>query len=227
MRIQLPKPMHGWRAFFGEVGVIVLGVLLALGAQQAVEEMRIRDEVETFRETIDREIALNLYTYDVRVRQHGCIVNDLGRVERWLGQARSGQAVSGLETSGPYVLSPYRSAWNNRNAAVFQHLPAALRTKYAEFYDELDNNARLITVEGEAWNPLNPYAEPGPLPLRDRRTIRAIIKQAAYLDATLVDNVEVSRGIARDLGVDMARPDGMPAELDVVLARCDPAVADS
>ena len=43
MRIQLPKPMHGWRAFVGEVGVIVLGVLLALGAQQAVEEMRIRD----------------------------------------------------------------------------------------------------------------------------------------------------------------------------------------
>src|SRR5688572_26282584 len=139
--------------------------------------MRIRDEVETFRETIDREIALNLYTYDVRVRQHGCIVDVLGQVERWLGQARSGDPVPGMETSGPYTLSPYRSAWDNRNAAVFQHLPAALRKKYAEFYDELDNNSRLITVEAEAWNRLNPYAEPGPLPLRDRRTIRAIIKQ--------------------------------------------------
>ena len=31
---QLPKPLHGWRALFGEVGVIVLGVLIALGAQQ-------------------------------------------------------------------------------------------------------------------------------------------------------------------------------------------------
>ncbi|MBF6024118.1 hypothetical protein [Lysobacter niastensis] len=132
----------------------------------------------------------------------------------------------GLETSGPYTLSPYRSAWDNRNAAVFQHLPVLLRAKYAEFYDELDNNARLITLEGEVWNRLNPYAEPGTLPLHDRRAIRAIIKQAAYLDATLVDNVEVSRGIARDLGVEMARPDGMPADLDVILARCDPAVAD-
>ncbi|MBF6024117.1 hypothetical protein [Lysobacter niastensis] len=90
MRIYLPKPMHGWRAFTGEVGVIVLGVLLALGAQEAVEEMQIREEVGTFRETIDREVALNLYTYDVRVRQHGCIVDALGQVDRWLGQARSG-----------------------------------------------------------------------------------------------------------------------------------------
>ena len=32
MHIHLPKPLHGWRAFVGEVGIIVLGVLIALGA---------------------------------------------------------------------------------------------------------------------------------------------------------------------------------------------------
>ena len=36
MRFALPKPIHGWRAFWGEVGIIVLGVLIALGAQQLV-----------------------------------------------------------------------------------------------------------------------------------------------------------------------------------------------
>ena len=34
MRFQLLKPLRGWRAFFGEVGVIVLGVLIALGASR-------------------------------------------------------------------------------------------------------------------------------------------------------------------------------------------------
>jgi hypothetical protein len=32
MQIQLPKPLHGWREFAGEVGVVLLGVLVALGA---------------------------------------------------------------------------------------------------------------------------------------------------------------------------------------------------
>ena len=33
MHFHLPKPLHGWREFAGEVGIIVLGVLIALGAE--------------------------------------------------------------------------------------------------------------------------------------------------------------------------------------------------
>jgi hypothetical protein len=36
MHVHLPKPLHGWRAFVGEVGIIVLGVLIALSADQLV-----------------------------------------------------------------------------------------------------------------------------------------------------------------------------------------------
>ena len=36
MRLNL-KPAKGWRAFAGEVGVIVLGVIIALAAQEAAE----------------------------------------------------------------------------------------------------------------------------------------------------------------------------------------------
>lgn len=31
MHFHLPKPLHGWREFVGEVGIIVLGGLIALG----------------------------------------------------------------------------------------------------------------------------------------------------------------------------------------------------
>jgi hypothetical protein len=37
MHFHLPKPLHGWREFAGEVGIIVVGVLIALGAEQVVE----------------------------------------------------------------------------------------------------------------------------------------------------------------------------------------------
>ena len=42
MHFHLPKPLHGWREFWGEVGIIVIGVLIALGAQQVVESARDR-----------------------------------------------------------------------------------------------------------------------------------------------------------------------------------------
>lgn len=45
MRVRVPKPLHGWRAFAGEVGIIVLGVLIALGAGQIVEELNWRQKV--------------------------------------------------------------------------------------------------------------------------------------------------------------------------------------
>src|SRR3954454_9862115 len=45
MHFHLPKPMHGWREFFGEVGVIVLGVLIALSAEQLVEMLHWRSQV--------------------------------------------------------------------------------------------------------------------------------------------------------------------------------------
>jgi len=52
MHLHLPKPLHGWRAFAGEVGIIVLGVLIALGAEQFVEAARDRAQVRQGEESL-------------------------------------------------------------------------------------------------------------------------------------------------------------------------------
>ena len=44
MHFHLPKPLHGWREFAGEVGIIVIGVLIALGAEQMVEAVHARNQ---------------------------------------------------------------------------------------------------------------------------------------------------------------------------------------
>ena len=53
----LPKPLHGWREFAGEVGIIVLGVLIALGFGKVVEEWQWHDEVRSTRQAIAKELA--------------------------------------------------------------------------------------------------------------------------------------------------------------------------
>ena len=54
MHAHLPKPLHGWRAFLGEIGIIVIGVLIALGAEQLVDEWHWRQKVG------DAEAAMRL-----------------------------------------------------------------------------------------------------------------------------------------------------------------------
>lgn len=64
MSLKFPKPLNGWRVFAGEVGIIVLGVLIALGASQLVENWQWRQQVkqadEVFREEMT-DATLNAY----------------------------------------------------------------------------------------------------------------------------------------------------------------------
>jgi hypothetical protein len=57
MHFHLPKPLHGWREFAGEVGIIVVGVLIALAAEQVVEKLRWRSDVAEARESLNADLA--------------------------------------------------------------------------------------------------------------------------------------------------------------------------
>jgi hypothetical protein len=50
MHVHLPKALHGWRELLKEVGIIVLGVLIALSAEQAVESLHWHQRAATARE---------------------------------------------------------------------------------------------------------------------------------------------------------------------------------
>jgi hypothetical protein len=55
--IHIPKPLHGWRALLGEIGVIMVGVLLALGAEQLIEQVHFRHQRHTSIEAMGRELT--------------------------------------------------------------------------------------------------------------------------------------------------------------------------
>lgn len=57
MHFRLPKPLHGWREFAGEVGIIVIGVLVALSAEQIVQTLQWREKVRHAEEAMRLELA--------------------------------------------------------------------------------------------------------------------------------------------------------------------------
>jgi hypothetical protein len=78
MDVELPKPLHGWRAFAGEVGVIVLGVLIALGAQQFVESLNWHEKVDAAVSDMNNELGSGdgPEAYE-RLALHDCVAADL------------------------------------------------------------------------------------------------------------------------------------------------------
>jgi hypothetical protein len=71
MEIHKPKPVHGWREFFKEYAIIVLGVLTALAAEQAVEFLRHYAEVRDMTQKLQEESQTNadVLAYDISSAQ--------------------------------------------------------------------------------------------------------------------------------------------------------------
>src|SRR5436305_15018073 len=81
MHFQLPKPLHGWREFAGEVGIIVVGVLIALAAQQLVEEVRKRGDARDARAAIQSELEINMARLASRSAQRPCVLHRLAEIQ--------------------------------------------------------------------------------------------------------------------------------------------------
>lgn len=138
MHFHLPKPLHGWRAFVGEVGIIVLGVLIALGGGQLVETAHERSEVEQLRQSLRAELADSRARWENMRDADNCALQRLNALDHWLATAPAGAT---LQHAYPLFLwSMHSSAWDiaKGNPAINQ-LPLRERLTYASLYAGIDN----------------------------------------------------------------------------------------
>ena len=225
--MKVPTPLKGWRTFAGEVGVIVLGVLLALWAQEVAASLEMRNRVTAFRTTINAEIADTLWVYHARKRQVKCTLRRLDALDAWLNHAEPGETVRLLDARPPMNFGLNRAAWDNRDAVVFAALPEGERRLYASFYDTLSSNLSLVRNEREIWGPLERFEYAGVLDLNDRRQIYQAIKAARRLNSWLDGNIDEAAADARGLGIErVVQPDWvLPSDLDLI-EKCPPIGAE-
>lgn len=123
MRLRFLKPVNGWPGFLTELAIVVLGVLIALGAQQLAEAARWRSEVREFRSAMDDELAYNLGAYQDRREQSACIVRRLDQLDAWHRGWRSGQRLRlASPIARPLTVTVRSSVWQSRTADVAAHL---------------------------------------------------------------------------------------------------------
>ena len=109
MHFHLPKPLHGWREFVGEVGIIVLGVLIALSAEQVVETLHMRSETDAVRASMRDELANDRARWEVTHAQYPCLVKQLDELQQWTKSAPAGANL--LHVQRPLLWNAHVSTW--------------------------------------------------------------------------------------------------------------------
>lgn len=138
MKIDLPKPLNGWREFAGEVGVIVLGVLIALGAQQVVEGVHDRENVAQLRSALRAELADDRARWEDMRASDPCTLQRLRVLDEW-----ATTAPVKAKLVRPFVLrlwNMHSSAWDvAKESAATVNIPLDERLTYGELYGAIDN----------------------------------------------------------------------------------------
>jgi hypothetical protein len=91
MDIHKPKRWHGLREFLKEYVIIVVGVLTALGAEQAASAMHDRTIANEARESVRAEVRENLWWLERRESQQPCVRQRLAEIGDVLDRARHGR----------------------------------------------------------------------------------------------------------------------------------------
>lgn len=160
MHFHLPKPMHGWRAFVGEVGIIVLGVLIALAAEQVIETMRWHEKVDRTKDLLDAELhddALSAYGWLATAR---CLDQQLDAADLAVAAGRSSGAIAPTAPYSPELDVFTSDAWvNARSLEVTDHMsPESIRTYSHLFFfpTELQGNIVQLHQLAAELRPLSP-----------------------------------------------------------------------
>lgn len=190
MHVHLPKPLHGWRAFVGEVAIIVLGVLIALGAEQAVQSHEWREKVDAAVADMNNELGSGdgPEAYE-RIAIHECVATHLDALR---AAVEAGDRKASRKLIDQFWV-PNRT-WDSlaRDAAntadIAAHMPHQRMLQYRIAYEMVPDMQRLAEKElGDLGHLRGLPASGGQL------TIDEKLSEIAAIEAMRLDNDTFAR----------------------------------
>lgn len=210
MHVHVPKPLHGWRAFAGEVGIIVLGVLIAIAFGQLVEALNWRSQVADAQSALSGDMAQSNRVFAYRVAAHDCVARRLHRIGEIIEQSARHQAPASVGDVFPDIGNAlFKNAWETSRAdQVLAHFDRKSLRLYGSYYLQLDNIGYFILHEGDDWGVLRVLrGDPNRLGPTDLAGLRVALMHASFEN-------DIVAGIAKDeletskaLGVSVPQPD--------------------
>ena len=222
MKLHGLRPRDGWRVFAGEVGVIVLGVLIALVAQQVAENWQWRQTVTRTEADLDDQLSAAIVQVAERNAVDPCLSQRLTEL------AAKVAASDGQWKGDPYVLpgegSPsetiryaippaYRApgrpfpddVWQQAKAAgVLAHMTPIDIENYTYAFSNVKNLAERTEGEGELSSELSFLSFDGTLDSSDRVRALSMISRLDGLNRKALRSAESLVGYAKSLGITLS-----------------------
>jgi hypothetical protein len=148
MDIHKPKPFHNLREFLAEIIVVVLGVLIALSAEQVVRSWHEAKSAREAREAIREELVQDLSDAQVLHTSRPCTTRRLDEVAGYLAAAGRGEKITPPNWIGrPTMTRAYNGQWQAATqSGRVSLLPKAEAAAYANMHYMLD---RYLEAQGE------------------------------------------------------------------------------
>ena len=205
MEIHKPKPIHSWREFLKEVGTIVLGVCIALAAEQGVEWWHWHNQVAAARQALARELVLNIGNGATRVIAAPCLEERFDKMADVLDAAsHSGMLPPLSEALIPTPLYDWPlSTWASITSSdVASHFSRNEMNALGLVYGQLQLMSRLNEQEVAVWADLSTMIGPGRRldPAMDA-SLHLALSRARLLNRliSVTGGQEVQRALALDL----------------------------
>jgi hypothetical protein len=197
VEVHKAKPIHNWREFITEVATIILGVLIALGAEELVEEQHWRHEVAIVEDSLDDELSDALFSAQERLKMVDCQQRALGRLAQLGRQGSSDPVIPDTPLSRARLWGS--ASWEAAvGSGAIAHMPHDRRNAYAELFSFVRSLRDWNSREVELWATINAYHAAPPTTADSRERFQLAVSQLKSL-TTLI-------GLASRQLIDAARP---------------------
>lgn len=183
VEVHKPKPARNWRDFLKEYAVIVIGVLTALAAQQAVEWWHWRNQVAQARVAIANELTVSIGISAVRVRTQHCTEQRLDALAVIVDAASR----TGLLPPVPEFSRPSTSAWPDETwqsiiaSQTATHFSDTELSLLGGAYAQIQRQGIRTRDEMMAWSRLYTMVGPGRrLDPSSEAVLRVALSEARY-----------------------------------------------
>lgn len=184
---------------------MILGVFIALAAQQAFDDWKDRRDVAAFRQAVDAELGENLAAYEQRVRQGACAKARLDQLEAWQRDWRDGAGpvmIGRIHRPIGYTLR--NDVWQTGADSVVGKMPLKERLTYAGLYSGLATYDNLRLREAAIWQQLYAYDQAQTLSEPEVNALRGLILSARALGSSIDGNWQFMKNDAARIGVAVA-----------------------
>ena len=178
--------MHGWREFAGEIAIIVVGVLIALSAEQAVEQIHWHHATEQAMEGMEKDAGTEHWAVLSRYKQEQCIQRRLSDLGALFARHDSSEQLGRLNPIGrPFYNTGSAPSWDVAVAdGSVSHLDFADRSRFAKAFGVYQLYERQMWEEKRAWQQLQMLNHTATLSPSDWSQARQAYDLASDFDAS-------------------------------------------